>query len=163
MLTPIHELTGCAGSWLVYVIDRSDGALWAAWSDRRAIHAAKPFQAGAWIMHASMGFVDRFLYKTIKPDASASTRYQFACQSLKIIRVIDTMTDKNSAILVATSDSLVRPESMPGKEQPNREFGKKGFFAWFDPNDGPLERRVILKLDFFILTYAFIGFWVSMG
>ena len=73
------------------------------------------------------------------------------------------MTDKNSAILVATSDSLVRPEPLPEKEQPNREFGKKGFFAWFDPNDGPLERRLILKLDFFILTYAFIGFWVSMG
>lgn len=73
------------------------------------------------------------------------------------------MTDKNSAILVATSDSIVRPEPLPEVEQPNRNFGKKGFFAWFDPNDGPLERRVILKLDFFILTYAFIGFWVRLS
>ncbi|KAH7361672.1 major facilitator superfamily domain-containing protein [Plectosphaerella cucumerina] len=34
------------------------------------------------------------------------------------------------------------------------------FFSWFDPNDGPAERRLIMKLDFFILAYAFVGFWV---
>lgn len=37
----------------------------------------------------------------------------------------------------------------------------KAFFAWFDQNDGPFERRVIKKLDIFILSYAFIAFWVS--
>ncbi|EEU34623.1 uncharacterized protein NECHADRAFT_3907, partial [Fusarium vanettenii 77-13-4] len=31
---------------------------------------------------------------------------------------------------------------------------------WFDPNDSPAERRLVQKLDFFILTYAFVGFWV---
>ncbi|KAH7325692.1 major facilitator superfamily domain-containing protein [Stachybotrys elegans] len=36
----------------------------------------------------------------------------------------------------------------------------KSFFAWFDKDDGPFERRVISKLDLFILSYAFIGFWV---
>ena len=71
------------------------------------------------------------------------------------------MADKNSSILVTATDASVQAELPPEKEQPNNDFGKKGFFAWFDPNDGPLERRVILKLDFFILTYAFIGFWVS--
>ncbi|KAF9877192.1 hypothetical protein CkaCkLH20_05458 [Colletotrichum karsti] len=44
--------------------------------------------------------------------------------------------------------------------KPNRQFSKKKFFSWFDANDGPLERRVIFKLDFFILSYAFIGFWI---
>ncbi|KAF4122226.1 MFS transporter, ACS family, pantothenate transporter [Geosmithia morbida] len=47
-----------------------------------------------------------------------------------------------------------------GNERPNRIFGDKQFFSWFNPNDGPLERRLITKLDFFILAYAFIGFWV---
>jgi hypothetical protein len=51
---------------------------------------------------------------------------------------------------------------LPNRERANRNLGsKKKFFSWFDPNDGPAERRLILKLDFFILTYAFIGFWVK--
>ncbi|KAF4873163.1 putative transporter SEO1 [Colletotrichum siamense] len=51
-------------------------------------------------------------------------------------------------------------DDSPEEHRPNRNFSKKSFFAWFDRNDGPLERRVILKLDFFILTYAFVGFWI---
>lgn len=49
----------------------------------------------------------------------------------------------------------LRPESA------NRKFSKRSFWSWFDPNDGPLERRLIVKLDFFILVFAFIGFWVG--
>lgn len=47
------------------------------------------------------------------------------------------------------------------RQRANQNLGsKRAFFSWFDPNDGPAERRLILKLDFFILSYAFIGFWV---
>ncbi|KAJ4319199.1 hypothetical protein N0V84_006481 [Fusarium piperis] len=63
-----------------------------------------------------------------------------------------------------TKEALTNTEDVQsgyqGSERPNREFGGKKFFSWFDPNDGPLERRVIKKLDFFILAYAFIGFWI---
>jgi hypothetical protein len=53
--------------------------------------------------------------------------------------------------------------SQQGRERANRNLGsKRAFFSWSDPNDGPSERRLILKLDFFILTYAFIGFWVCI-
>jgi hypothetical protein len=36
----------------------------------------------------------------------------------------------------------------------------RSFVAWFDKNDGPVERRLILKLDFLILSFACMGFWV---
>lgn len=42
----------------------------------------------------------------------------------------------------------------------NGNFSKRSFWSWFDPNDGPLERKLIMKLDFFILVFAFIGVWV---
>ena len=45
----------------------------------------------------------------------------------------------------------------------NKKFDtNRKFFSWFDSNDGPLERRLVLKLDVFILTFAFIGFWVRI-
>lgn len=37
----------------------------------------------------------------------------------------------------------------------------RGFFAWFDDNDGPVERKLILKLDLLNLSFACMGFWVS--
>lgn len=37
----------------------------------------------------------------------------------------------------------------------------RSFFAWFDKNDGPVERKLILKLDFLILSFACMGFWAS--
>ncbi|KAG4430112.1 hypothetical protein IFR05_014410 [Cadophora sp. M221] len=47
------------------------------------------------------------------------------------------------------------------RERANRSISAshRGFFHWFDPSDGPVERRLILKLDFYILTYACVGFW----
>jgi hypothetical protein len=49
------------------------------------------------------------------------------------------------------------------RECANRNIApaKGGLFRWFDPNDGPVERRLITKLDVTILGYACIGFWVS--
>ncbi len=61
-------------------------------------------------------------------------------------------------------DSTVYPaEAVPVRERANRNIAttRGGFFHWFDPNDGPVERRLVLKLDFYILTYACVGFWVS--
>ncbi|KAJ4294316.1 hypothetical protein N0V90_008006 [Kalmusia sp. IMI 367209] len=49
----------------------------------------------------------------------------------------------------------------PGRERANRTISsKRPLLSWFDPSDGPAERRLILKLDFFILSYAFVGFWI---
>ncbi|KAJ4263445.1 hypothetical protein NW762_006264 [Fusarium torreyae] len=61
---------------------------------------------------------------------------------------------------VVTSTDISPSGYQSESEQPNRTFGKKKFLSWFDPNDGPLERKLITKLDFLILAYAFIGFWV---
>lgn len=49
------------------------------------------------------------------------------------------------------------------KERANRNVAviRGSFFNWFDPNDGEIERKLVLKLDFFILTYACVGFWVK--
>jgi MFS family permease len=60
--------------------------------------------------------------------------------------------------VVSDSDAPVAPAATFGA---NRSLAaSKSFFSWFDPNDGPAERRLIMKLDFFILAYAFVGFWV---
>lgn len=40
---------------------------------------------------------------------------------------------------------------------------KKALFSWFDKNDGPLERRLVLKLDLAILSFSFLSFWVSVS
>jgi hypothetical protein len=76
------------------------------------------------------------------------------------------MVDKELNIVSQAAD--VDSASTPEPASPVTTYGanktpgtNKSFFAWFDRNDGPLERRVIAKLDFFILSYAFIAFWVS--
>lgn len=74
-----------------------------------------------------------------------------------------TTKQASATVLSDSGDNSDNGLSTELTEHPNRNFTKKSFFSWFDANDGPLERRVILKLDFFILTYAFIGFWVSLG
>ncbi|KAF4908845.1 hypothetical protein CGCVW01_v012146 [Colletotrichum viniferum] len=51
-------------------------------------------------------------------------------------------------------------DGRPEEHRPNRNFSKRSSVAWFDRNDGPWERRVILKLALLILTYAFVGFWI---
>ncbi|GKT59774.1 major facilitator superfamily transporter [Colletotrichum tofieldiae] len=35
------------------------------------------------------------------------------------------------------------------------------WYHWFAPTDGPEERKLILKLDFLIVPYAFIIYWVK--
>lgn len=43
----------------------------------------------------------------------------------------------------------------------NRNWEKRASnFRWFHPDDGAAERRVILKLDLYILAFACVGFWV---
>lgn len=64
----------------------------------------------------------------------------------------------------SSNDNINHPDLSPNQPSygANRNPStKKSFVAWFDSNDGPLERRVITKLDIFILSYAFIAFWVS--
>ena len=69
--------------------------------------------------------------------------------------------DKAPVVGFNEEESLRGIHPDPRVERANRNVGsKRAFFSWFDPNDGPAERQLILKLDFFILSYAFIGFWV---
>jgi hypothetical protein len=37
---------------------------------------------------------------------------------------------------------------------------KRSFFRWFHPDDGPDERKLLVKLDLYILAFACIAFWV---
>lgn len=60
----------------------------------------------------------------------------------------------------AASDNLSGTEiSEKANANPSEE---RSFFAWFDKNDGPIERRLILKLDLLTLSFACMGFWVSL-
>lgn len=72
------------------------------------------------------------------------------------------MAEKLQASVVSQDTSSEGSQSLvAGRERANQNVGaERALFSWFDPNDGPAERRLILKLDFFILTYAFVGFWV---
>lgn len=66
----------------------------------------------------------------------------------------------------ATSAEDVRKSASitEGHERANTNPSKeRSFFAWFDRNDGPIERRLILKLDFLTLSFACMGFWVCLG
>lgn len=51
-------------------------------------------------------------------------------------------------------DDVTRP---PANANPSKD---RGFFAWFDNNDGPVERSLILKIDLLTLSFACMGFWV---
>lgn len=79
---------------------------------------------------------------------------------------------------MATEKQVIITEELPESGRPsdqdsspesyqygaNKDLSSnKSFFSWFDPNDSPAERRLVQKLDFFILTYAFVGFWVCSG
>ena len=53
-------------------------------------------------------------------------------------------------------------------EQPkwtvNRAVAKSpNFFSWFDTNDSPEERKLIMKMDMYIMGFAFVGYWVSLA
>lgn len=55
---------------------------------------------------------------------------------------------------LSTSSNSEKANANPSKE--------RHFFAWFDKNDGPVERRLILKLDLLTLSFACMGFWVCL-
>lgn len=50
------------------------------------------------------------------------------------------------------------PTSYGANPNPSKD---RSLWAWFDKNDGPEERKLILKLDFLLLSYACMGFWVG--
>jgi hypothetical protein len=54
----------------------------------------------------------------------------------------------------STTDTSEKANASPSKE--------RSFFSWFDKNDGPVERRLILKLDILTLSFACMGFWVTL-
>lgn len=69
--------------------------------------------------------------------------------------------------MLSVSDS---PQQSKEDVSPNNDLranpspsAERSFFAWFDKNDGPVERSLILKLDFYILSFACMGFWVSQS
>lgn len=35
------------------------------------------------------------------------------------------------------------------------------WYHWFAPEDGPQERRLILKLDLLIVPYSFLLYWIK--
>lgn len=65
-----------------------------------------------------------------------------------------------------------KPQLMVAEQDAIRRLGanvidanslsKRSIWQWFHPDDGPTERKLIVKLDFYILSFACIGFWVSL-
>lgn len=68
--------------------------------------------------------------------------------------------DSVAAVTDAVSDD---PSTTNDRPQANANPSKdRSFFSWFDKNDGLVERRLILKLDFLTLSFACMGFWVCL-
>ena len=79
-------------------------------------------------------------------------------------------------ILTVTTSKVPRAESSTNSEKNAQVFddgierananvtvSRAGnLFRWFDENDGPIERRLINKLDLYILSFSILGFWVSL-
>jgi hypothetical protein len=66
-------------------------------------------------------------------------------------------SDLNTAIKpISDVDSSVDQEIVYNKNWSTQ----RSFFRWFHPDDGPDERKLILKLDIYILAFACIAFWV---
>ncbi|KAH8593809.1 major facilitator superfamily domain-containing protein [Bisporella sp. PMI_857] len=62
----------------------------------------------------------------------------------------------------ATSDTP-SDASLKGDARPtiNRKVAKSPrLWSWFDENDGPEERKLVFKLDVYIMGFAFVGYWV---
>jgi len=38
---------------------------------------------------------------------------------------------------------------------------KRRWYAWYADTDSPKERKLLIKMDLIILSYAFLGFWVK--
>lgn len=85
---------------------------------------------------------------------------------LLILINIEKMTTEKQVIVTEALPESGSPSDQDSSPErytygANRDLSSnKSFFSWFDPNDNPAERRLVQKLDFFILTYAFVGFWV---
>ncbi|KAI5476998.1 MFS general substrate transporter [Pseudohyphozyma bogoriensis] len=56
-------------------------------------------------------------------------------------------------------DKLKSPEEI--REEQDQKAKGKQWWHWFDPDDTPEERRLLIKLDILILVYAFAAFWCS--
>ena len=70
---------------------------------------------------------------------------------------------KETNVLISDGEAIGGEEPEIKHERANRNItiGKGSFFRWFDPNDGPLERRLITKLDIYILTFACAAYIVG--
>lgn len=67
-----------------------------------------------------------------------------------------TDPEKSAAVLESSSVEGSN-ESTHGK----RKTERSGFFHWHEPGTSKEEKRLIFKLDFFILTYACLAFFVK--
>lgn len=67
-----------------------------------------------------------------------------------------SISSKEKNAVASNARALQGEEPLITRERANRNLSvaKGSFFRWFDPNDGPLERRLIWKLDIYILTFA---------
>ncbi|KIW09931.1 hypothetical protein PV08_11707 [Exophiala spinifera] len=59
----------------------------------------------------------------------------------------------------AKGDSLTEVSVHGPKPNIVDPSSRRSILKWYHPEDGPEERRLILKLDLSILTFACIGFW----
>lgn len=70
----------------------------------------------------------------------------------------------------SNSSVEVKPEGIVAASHTHEDYrvniidansiSKRKIWQWFHPDDGPAERKLIAKLDWYILSFACIGFWV---
>lgn len=75
----------------------------------------------------------------------------------------ETVAEKSISTLerAADNDSTSANSGETGIAINRNWEARTSFFRWFHPDDGASERRVILKLDLYILAFACVGFWVG--
>ncbi|EXJ79130.1 hypothetical protein A1O3_08631 [Capronia epimyces CBS 606.96] len=69
---------------------------------------------------------------------------------------------KNDAVSRVVQMDTLAPDTSEKDVQPNViDFNskKRSLFQWYHPDDGPVERKLILKLDLSVLVFACFGFW----
>jgi hypothetical protein len=42
-----------------------------------------------------------------------------------------------------------------------RQTISRKWYSWYADSDTPAERKLLIKMDLLILSYAFLGFWVK--